>query len=288
MKTVYSDDKYVLGEDGGGPVLIANGKSYRLSCHPYEPCLYIKDAAGRLTVVHNAFDPDAVLASFADGELITSITGFEYDALDFCRMAEYAACYNDIGIDDAEKVFGGRPKKKAAAPPEKEEESRIYPNDPFYSVIREYPAVVVDYMIVKTGLPYSGCQSHRSALFYACRRLFFDKEDGEMMWSGSVDGAECRIIGKDELFAPCRDAVKLNYRRAFLHPPYETNYKNADFDRVNNALFPNGTDTLEVYEWTTDWSDYFDDGHEWWGTLCYTVYDKSLDRFVVIMASATD
>lgn len=57
---------------------------------------------------------------------------------------------------------------------------------------------------------------------------------------------------------------------------------------MNAALFPNGTDQLEVYEWTTDWSDYFDEGHEWWGTLCLTVYDKSLDRFVVIMASATD
>ena len=33
---------------------------------------------------------------------------------------------------------------------------------------------------------------------------------------------------------------------------------------------------------------YFDDGNEWWGALCYTVYDKNLERFVVIMASATD
>ena len=34
--------------------------------------------------------------------------------------------------------------------------------------------------------------------------------------------------------------------------------------------------------------EYFDEGHEWWGALCLTVYDKTLDRFVVIMASATD
>ncbi|MBP5293222.1 MAG: hypothetical protein J6023_03735 [Clostridia bacterium] len=57
---------------------------------------------------------------------------------------------------------------------------------------------------------------------------------------------------------------------------------------MNRALFPKGTSGLEVYEWTTDWSDYFDDGHEWWGAVCYTVYDKLLERFVVIMASATD
>ncbi len=61
-----------------------------------------------------------------------------------------------------------------------------------------------------------------------------------------------------------------------------------DFWKINAALFPKGQDELEVFEWTTDWSDYFDDGREWWGTLCLTVYDKSLDRFAVIMASATD
>ena len=62
----------------------------------------------------------------------------------------------------------------------------------------------------------------------------------------------------------------------------------ADFDRLNAALFPEGTEGLEVYEWTTDWSEYFDEGREWWGTLCLTVYDKGMDRFVVILASATD
>jgi len=56
----------------------------------------------------------------------------------------------------------------------------------------------------------------------------------------------------------------------------------------NEALFPKGKEGLEVYEWTTDWTEYFDEGHEWWGTLCLTVYDKLLDRMVVIMASATD
>lgn len=30
------------------------------------------------------------------------------------------------------------------------------------------------------------------------------------------------------------------------------------------------------------------DGHERRGALCLTVYDKSIDRFVVILASATD
>ena len=57
---------------------------------------------------------------------------------------------------------------------------------------------------------------------------------------------------------------------------------------MNAALFPNGIDGLEVFGWTTDWSDYFDEGHEWWGSLCLTVYDQTLGRFVIIMAAATD
>ena len=96
------------------------------------------------------------------------------------------------------------------------------------------------------------------------------------------------LIDAGELFAPAREAEELNYRGAFLHPPHGCRYTDADFDRVNAALFPNGTDGLEVYRWTTDWSDYFDDGHEWWGTLCLTVYDKSTGRFAVLLASATD
>ena len=95
-------------------------------------------------------------------------------------------------------------------------------------------------------------------------------------------------IPTQALFASADGNDELNYRTAFLNPPHENNYMDEDFDKINKCLFPNGTDCLEVFKWSTDWSDYFDDGHEWWGTLCLTVYDKSLDRFVIILASATD
>ena len=62
--TVYKDEKYTLGTEDGIAYLIANGRRLTLSCHPYEPCLYIKDEAGNLTVVHNAFDPSAVRVEF--------------------------------------------------------------------------------------------------------------------------------------------------------------------------------------------------------------------------------
>ena len=153
-------------------------------------------------------------------------------------------------------------------------------DDPFYTLVSEYLDLVVDYGIV-TGERYCGYESHRRALKTAFCRL-----DGE--WSGDPDQAVGKSVAAEELLSSNDQDGKLNYRKAFLYPPHQNGYTGKDFVRVNGALFPNGTDQLEVYEWTTDWSDYFDEGHEWWGALCLTVYDKSLDRFVVIMASATD
>lgn len=152
--------------------------------------------------------------------------------------------------------------------------------DPFYRLLGEYPDLAVDYCIV-TDERYGGADSHRAALKTACGRICRG-------WTAAPDRAIGKSVAAGELFSSDYPTGKLNYRRAFLYPPHENGYTGKDFVRVNAALFPNGTDGLEVYEWSTDWSEYFDEGHEWWGALCLTVYDRSLDRFVVIMASATD
>ena len=147
-------------------------------------------------------------------------------------------------------------------------------------MLAEYPDLALDYCIVKEK-QYHGYESHRRALKVAYHRLCGD-------WKGNPDQAAGKSIAAEEMFSSAYQPGRLNYRKAFLYPPHENHYTGKDFVRVNAALFPNGTDGLEVYEWTTDWSDYFDEGHEWWGALCLTVYDNTLDRFVVIMASATD
>lgn len=163
----------------------------------------------------------------------------------------------------------------------------------FNKIIEEYPDNVCDYCLVTSSnrfakaegvFPYSGVESHRAALSCAARELFDDGKE----WSYDLSSARCRKLKGKALFAPTASDEWLNYRKAFLCPPHENSYTDSDFERVNAVLFPGGTDGLEVYRWTTDWSEYFDEGHEWWGALCLTVYDKSLDRFVVIMASATD
>jgi len=73
-----------------------------------------------------------------------------------------------------------------------------------------------------------------------------------------------------------------------MEPVHGRRNKPEDFNKVNKALFPKGTDKLDIYEWTTDWSDLFDAGHEWYGACCWSIYDKSMNRYVVMLVSATD
>lgn len=48
------------------------------------------------------------------------------------------------------------------------------------------------------------------------------------------------------------------------------------------------TDHLVIYQWSDDWSNYFESGQEWWGTFFWTVYDTRRQTVAVIGASATD
>ena len=86
---VYRDDSYVLGEKDGKPFFAVNGKIYSLSCHPYEPCTYIKNDGVSVAVIHNAFDPFDVLKAFAKGTAVDSISGKVYEAKEFCEMLAF-------------------------------------------------------------------------------------------------------------------------------------------------------------------------------------------------------
>lgn len=158
------------------------------------------------------------------------------------------------------------------------------PGDPFYSLIARYPDSVVDYCIAAFDEPYNGCESHWRALMRGALHIIGD-DSGVRFNIGTI---KAKRISPQALFAPVDRNGALNYRTAFLCPPHGNRYTNRDFDEINAVLFPHGTDGLEPFQWSTEWSDYFDDGHEWWGALCLTVYDRTANRFVIIMASATD
>ncbi len=183
-------------------------------------------------------------------------------------------------------------------------------SDSFYDVLEGYPDCVLDYFLMKSCKVYHGEQSHREALDFAFRNLDVvvdEDEDEEFPLEYDLQKAQSKTIDTQEWLAiehePIRnDGGRIPYVYAFLEPPHgncvatgkgkgKGAYRKAnadDFRAVNAALFPEGTDELEVLEWTTDWSNYFDDGHEWWGASCWSIYDRRMKRYVVILASYTD
>lgn len=150
--------------------------------------------------------------------------------------------------------------------------------EPLNQLLAKYPDLVIDCNFVYDN--NHDYQSHLNALK--------DTLDKLSIWKFNIELAKGEKISSQELFSLEHKKEELNYRSAFLNPPHRNYYNNKDFMDFNRELFPNGIDDLEVFKWNTDWSDYFDDGHEWWGALCLTIYDKSLSRFIIIMASATD
>lgn len=179
-------------------------------------------------------------------------------------------------------------------------------NDPFYETYMQFDSCFIDYCLAKSEEPYQGESSHREALEFFMETL---AEEAIFPWKFDIGKAKGNVIDTASFFVVPRllrkdrhgnnlyDSdysnpkvnEKMPYWYAFLEPPIEAGRHSAEeFEMLNNALFPNGIDSVEVYDWSTDWSDYFNSGHEWWGASCWTCYDKSLDRYAVILVSFTE
>lgn len=157
---------------------------------------------------------------------------------------------------------------------------------------------IVDYCIIREEGPYRSEQSHREAISLAMAQFLADWEPGwqdasratsrPISASAALEIPQEMLQGRRAANIPGAIGAPIPYWYAFLCPPHGCRLSAQDFLRVNAALFPNGQEPLQALEWSTDWSNYFEDGAEWWGTLCVSIYDASLSRIVVIMASDTD
>lgn len=200
-------------------------------------------------------------------------------------------------------------------------------NDPFYEQIKAYKRCVIDYCLIEDDIPHQGYRSHKDAILFAMckvieryieyqlkaeinfnRDKIEDVDEEPFPWSMDIGKAKAERInsvsflcapsiiekdssGRSQYHCELQNAMRREqkpYWYTFWETPNKTGYGKDDFDKINHILFPNGDESIEVYEWTTDWSNYFDAGHEWWGAACWSVYDRSLNRYVVIMASTTD
>lgn len=156
-------------------------------------------------------------------------------------------------------------------------------NDKFYKEYSNYIDSSIDYCIIKSN--ECGIEGHKKALMFLINKLEYTYNEDKMIFTK---------ISLDDLFNGSYKKMFLElptgipYRKMYGDKIVNENYSLKDFDYLNSLLFPNGIDNLEIYSWNFDWSDYFDEGLEWWGALCISVYDKSCDRYVVIASSVTD
>ena len=89
------------------------------------------------------------------------------------------------------------------------------------------------------------------------------------------------------------DLKKEAFAYAFFQPRYSFMYRHSNFEKGNffldfcRLLFTD-ISQIEVYKWSTDSSNYFDEGKEWWGSFFWTVYNPYQDWYIGIIASTTD
>ena len=161
-------------------------------------------------------------------------------------------------------------------------------DDPFLIEYKKYDRCVLNYFIIKSNL------DHKDILIYVMNKL---KEEDNYI-KIEKDKMKFKTLSSEEFFElpenyeKERMNISNGYKRPywflFLDPPHKTKYTIEDFIKINNILFPKGKNNLEIYDWNVEWSNYFDDGLEWWGAAAISIYDKSLDRYIIILASATD
>ena len=64
---------------------------------------------------------------------------------------------------------------------------------------------------------------------------------------------------------------KDGYKTVFFHPPYGlrgTSHENELlFAGINRIVLGDKPEFVEIFSWSTDWSNYFDAGHDWWGAF---------------------
>lgn len=172
-----------------------------------------------------------------------------------------------------------------------------------YELLRnKYEEIYLDYVILSVEKENEGFETHKKAVIEAFQIFNTRKAQYNCPVTIETKKMNASLSSIEELLQLPDDDYydyrpegnrcftipdPLPYWYAFLEPPYGVSYLTSDFISFNNTLFPNKDDT-EVYRWNDDFSNYFDDGKEWWGTGLWSVYDKKTEIIVIIGASLTD
>lgn len=180
--------------------------------------------------------------------------------------------------------------------------------DTFYRILsKKYDELLLDYVLLSFEDEYQKEKSHKKAVIEAIsilntrvrvanslnHPLFYVEEEKMSCVKCDVETFFSEDTHEWMTLSPTVKAQKIpdkmNYWWAFSEPPYGVPYTKEDFRKINHLLFPlSFRSDLEIYSWNDAFSNYFDDGKDWWGTALWSIYDKWMNRFVIIGASLTD
>ena len=179
--------------------------------------------------------------------------------------------------------------------------------DKIYEILsKKYKELLLDYVLLSFDEKYQGVESHKKAVINAIDVLNNRVRVGNSLKHPDFYIDEEKMQGKeyrvDDFFCDSNSSwiisgnmkvrttpEYMTYWSAFMEPPYGVPYSKEDFCKINDVLFPvQFRNELKILSWNDDFSNYFDEGKEWWGTAMWSVYDKWMKRFVIIGASLTD
>jgi hypothetical protein len=102
------------------------------------------------------------------------------------------------------------------------------------------------------------------------------------------DGVEPKRIGESAWLIPSVDG----YKSGFFHPPHGLRGSSQEqvelFAGIGRLVLGEEPARAEIFSWSTDWSNYFEAGREWWGAFYWTIRPAGARRFAVVGASSTD
>lgn len=103
-----------------------------------------------------------------------------------------------------------------------------------------------------------------------------------------ADNVEPKPLGGSAYTVPNVDG----YKTAFFHPPHGLQAKAEEkaevFTGINRYMLGDDPEGAEIFSWSTDWSNYFEAGQEWWGAYYWTIRPADRPYVVVVGASSTD
>ena len=180
-------------------------------------------------------------------------------------------------------------------------------DDPVYEMLdQRFPELQLDYMLLSAEESPAGEAGHKEAVLTALRLMNRRSRIGNLLVFPPITADPAKMQGKpvdpERFFAENgtilrEDGVRetpapgeMCYWAAFFDPPYGVPYNKTDFYLLNAALFPIPLkkDPLQIMSWSGDFTNYFDQGNEWWGTALWSIYDPLMQRYVIIGASLTD